>query len=369
MRRIPLNEIKEGEIIAQAIYDEQGRILLKAGITMTERLKNKIVAQNILSVYITDDSDDIESLSDVISPSLRNDAIKTIKKIYTEFVTTETSRNFASGKVNMFKENPHIVALNDTVESILDEVFANKDVLVEMVDIKKMDNYLYEHAVNTAVLSLLIGLELKMREDELRRMIMAALLMDVGNNLIKQELLNKPDKLDPKEYREIQSHVEKGFEFIREHSDVPVHIRNIVLQHHERYDGSGYPKGLKGDLIDKIARIIAVADTYDALTSDRPFRPAFDPSAALEKIMSDAGKKFDFEIVNVFSKRVLAYPVGTYVKLSSGDVGEVVGSNKDIPLRPIVHILKSKHGHDGKVFDLRDELSIVIEGVVYYIDE
>ncbi|MCK8058246.1 MULTISPECIES: HD-GYP domain-containing protein [unclassified Fusibacter] len=369
MRRIPLTNAKTGEIIAQAIYDDQGRILLKAGITLTERLIKKIESQQILSIYITDHKDDIETLTDIISPQLRYEAINKVKSVYDEFVSEETERNIKSGKVSMFKENVHITNLNKMVEDILTEVFSNKNALVEMVDIKKMDNYLYEHAVNTAVLSLLIGLEIHLNENDLRRLIVAALLMDVGNNLIDQTPLQKKGEIDNQERHTIETHVRKGFDFVRNYSDIPVNTRNLILQHHERIDGSGYPNGLKGDEINMLAKIIAIADTYDALTSDRPFRPAYHPNEALEKIMGDAGKLFDFSLVNVFAKRVLAYPVGTYVKLSNGDIGEIIASNRDIPLRPVVEILKSANPDHPLTIDLKSELSVVIEHVVYHIDE
>ncbi len=369
MRRIPLEEIKDGDIIGQPLFDDQGRILLKAGIVITERLKEKIIGLQIHSIYIADSHADVGSLSDVISPTIRHDAIKTVKRIYDSFVSEETVRNNRSQKNRSFSENTHIVSLNKTVDAILMEVFSNKNALVEMVDIKKMDHYLYEHAVNTAVLSLLIGLELKLPERDLRRLIVASLLMDVGNGLIDQKLLEHPGPLHLDQFEEIKQHVRKGFDFVKEHSDVPINVRNLILQHHERINGSGYPSGLRGDSIDPLARIIAVADAYDAMTSDRPHRNAYPPSEALEKIMGDAGILYDFNVVNLFAKRVIAYPNGTYVKLSNGDIGEIIASNKDIPLRPVVEILKyGNHNEKYLTLDLKHNLSIVITNVVYQVD-
>lgn len=366
MRRIPLEDLKAGDIIGQPLYDDQGRILLKAGIAITDRLIEKIATMQIQSVYIADSEKDIGSLHDVISPTIRHEAIKTVKRVYDNFVSEETVRNSQNLRKRSFSENEHIVNLNNTVETILIEVFSNKNAIVEMVDIKKMDNYLYEHAVNTAVLSLLIGLELQLSERDLRRLIVASLLMDVGNRLIDEKLLEIPGPLKLDQFKQVQQHVRKGFDFIKDYSDVPVPIRNLILQHHERMNGSGYPLGLKGESIDPLARILAVADAYDALTSDRPYRKAYPPSEALEKIMGDAGTLYDFKIVNLFAKRVLAFPNGTYVKLSNGDVGEVIASNKDIPLRPVVEILTHANPEDDYLtLDLKHHLSVVIERVVY----
>jgi HD-GYP domain-containing protein (c-di-GMP phosphodiesterase class II) len=369
MRRIPIDQLQKGDIIGQPLYDDQGRILLKAGIVLTDRLKEKIIAMDLKSIYIADSFEDVGSLTDIISPSIRQDAISAVKNIYDAFVSDESRRNKVSAQRKNFQENEHIIKLNDTVEAILTEVFSNKSALIEMVDIKKADNYLYGHAVNTAVLSLLIGLEMHLNERDLKRVVIACLLMNIGNKLLDEKLLDKAGPLSFEEIKVMQSHVLLGFEFIRENSDVPIHIRNLILQHHERINGTGYPHGLRGDSIDKLARIIAIADTYDALTSDRPHRPAYPPSEALEKIMSDAGILFDFEIVNLFAKRVIAFPNGTFVKLSNGDLAEVIASNKDIPLRPVVEILKhSSKNENYMTLDLKRELSVVIEEVVFRID-
>jgi len=370
MRRIPLDAARDGDILAQNIFDVIGRILLRSGTRLSEKLIRKISDHKIYSVYIADDSDDIDSIVDVISPVLRAEAINNVKKIYKEFVNEESVKDIKSGKINLFKENPYVKELQYTVDFIIDEVLLNKDALVELVDIKKMDNYIYEHSVNVAVLSLVVGLELKLNEKDLRKMVIASLLMDIGNNFVNQDSLKAERKLNDKEYEDVKEHVAKGYEFLRDCTDINVYIRNIILQHHERIDGKGYPYSLKGDNIDRLAKIISIADTYDSLTSDRPFRPAYNPDEALELIMGSAGTQFDFKLVNVFAKKVMAYPEGTFVELSNGDRGEVLAVNKDIPLRPVVEILKHKDEFDVAIArDLSKELNLTVKRVIFRLDD
>jgi len=368
MRRVPLKSVNNGDILAQSIYDHRGRILLKAGNRLNENRCKKAYDHNVRSVYIADDDDDIGSLKDVVSPLVRIEAVESVRSIYEKFINKTTSNDIMEGRTVRFDENPHIVKMMKAAEKLTDEIFLNPTAMVEMVSIKSFDNYHYEHAVNVAVLSLLLGMDLRLKEDDLSKLVLAALLMDIGNDFISDDILNKPSSLTDDEWDIIKTHPEKSCEYLERKTDISTTIRHIILRHHERYDGSGYPNGVKGDEIHEFARIIAIADTYDALTSDRPWREAYSPDEALELIMGSSGTLFDFAYVNLFAKRVVAYPIGTYVLLSNGDQGEVSDINPDVPLRPIVKILK--HATEGKyeTVDLCESLSTTVEKVIYQIE-
>lgn len=368
MRRIPLTHIKEGDIVAQSIYDRRGRVLLKAGNRLSKKIADKVHVHNIRSIYITDDDDDVGSLKDVVSPLVRMEAVESIKNIYENFVTNATANDVVSGRTTFFNENPHIVKMMKAASKLTDEIFLNPKAMVEMVNLKSFDNYIYEHATNVAVLSLLLGMDLGLKEDDLNKLVLTALLMDIGNDFIDSKILTKEGELTEEEFEEVKTHPDKSHDYLTRKTDISATIRHIILQHHERIDGSGYPSGAKADEIHVLARIIAIADTYDALTSDRPHRPAHDPSEALEMIMGSAGRLFDFEFVNLFAKRVVAYPVGTYVLLSNGDKGMVIDINADLALRPIVKVLRKATEHDQKVFDLSVDLNITVDKVIYQLD-
>lgn len=368
MRRIPLKNVQKGDILAQSIYDQKGRILLKAGNRLSEGLCSKAYDHNIRSIYVADDEDDVGSLKDVISPLVRIEAVESVRSIYEKFITKTTTKDITEGRAIRFDENPHIVKMMKAAEKLTDEVFLNPKAMVEMVSIKSFDNYLYEHSVNVAVLSLLLGMDLNLKEDALGNLVLAALLMDIGNDFINTDVLHKEGELTPEEFEIIKEHPLKSNEYLDRKTDISMTIRHIIMQHHERIDGSGYPNGVKGDEIHDLAKILAITDSYDALTSDRPWRDAHSPDEALELIMGSAGRLYDFKYVNLFAKRVVAYPIGTYVLLSNGDQAMITDINPDVPLRPIVKILKHAGEDNYEEIDLCTNLNTTIEKVIYQIE-
>ncbi len=369
MRRIPTRSARKGDILAQSIYDPKGRVLLKAGNRLTLYLISKIKEHQINSIYIADSDDDVGSLKDVVSPLVRLEAVQSVRSIYEKFIVKTTAEDIKEMKRNQFRESPIITRLMAAAEKLSDEVFLNPNAMVEMVSIKSMENYLYEHAVNVAVLSLLLGMDLHLKEDELGKLVLAALLMDIGSHFLPPDILNTPGPLTAEQMEIVKQHPTTSHEYLTKKTQMPAAVRHLILQHHERMDGSGYPNSTAGVDIHPLARILAITDTYDALTSDRPHRPGFSPNEALEMIMGSAGRQFDFDMVNLFAKRVVAYPVGTYVRLSNNDQGEVIDMNNDIPLRPVVRILKpgSPRNREQEI-NLVKNLNITVKQVIYQLE-
>jgi len=368
MRRIPIASARGGDILAQSIYDPRGRVLLKAGNRLSTYLIGKVRDHQIHSLYIADSDDDVGSLKDVVSPLVRLEAVQSVREIYEKFIAKTTAEDVLEMRRHQFRESPVILKLMEAADKLSDEVFLNPNAMVEMVSIKSLDNYLYEHAVNVAVLSLLLGMDLHLKEDDLGKLVLAALLMDIGSHFIDSAILSEPGPLSPEQRRAMEEHPAISHEYLTKKTQLSASVRHLILQHHERMDGSGYPAGAAGDEIHPLARILAITDTYDALTSDRPHRAAYSPDEALEMIMGSAGRRFDFDLVNLFAKRVVAYPVGTYVRLSNSDQGEVVDINTDIPLRPVVKILR--HGspqNTAKEIDLAKDLNITVAEVIYQL--
>ncbi len=369
MRRIPTTNAKNGDILAQSIYDPKGRVLLKAGNRLTTYLLSKIREQNIHSLYIADAEDDVGSLKDVVSPLVRLEAVHSVREVYEKFIVKTTAEDILDMKNIQFKDSPIISRIMKAADLLIDEVFLNPNAMVEMVSIKSLDNYLYEHAVNVAVLSLLLGMDLHLKEEELNKLVLSALLMDIGMHFVEPAILHSTEALTPEQMEAVKAHPATSHEYLTKKTQLSTAVKHLILQHHERVNGSGYPNGIYGNDIHILARILAITDTYDALTSDRHHRTGYSPDEALEMIMGSAGRLFDFDMVNLFAKRVVAYPVGTYVRLSNNDQGEVVDVNNDIPLRPIVKILR--HGspeNKNKEIDLAINLNITIASVIYQLE-
>lgn len=373
MRLVPIECVREGSYLAKTIYDNDGRVLLREGVILNDLLIRRIKLIKIYSVYIHDEYSD-NVIEDVIKPELRQKAVKTIKDTFVSFekYTLYSSKNSASnGESDFIKEKQkYFQSIGSIADNILEELLAHKNVLINVVDIKSLDSYTYQHSVNVAVLSLVLGLQLQLNKFELYSLCLGAMIHDIGKVFVPKEIIQKYDKLTDKEYHIAMEHSLNGYEYLKGSSDITAPARIITLQHHERINGIGYPEGRKGADINKLAKIVAIADVYDALTSDRPHRRALSPNDALEYIMAGGGTLFDYDMVLAFSKAVVPYPEGTLVRLTTGDIAIIEENHPNFPLRPKIKILKSiDTSIRNKRIDLMEELGLVIEGVQYNIPE
>jgi HD-GYP domain-containing protein (c-di-GMP phosphodiesterase class II) len=366
MRLIPIECIRENSLLAKNIYTSDGRCLLKSGVVLTDALLEKVRDFKIFSLYIIDEysSDEIE---DIIKPELRQKATSIIKETFCDIQRITSVDNFRK-KDYTKQEKKYFKSINTIAEELLDNVLSNKHVLISLVDIKSMDNYTYSHSVNVAVISIVLGISLNLPKRDLFYLCIGALIHDIGKSFIPKEILQKPGKLTSEEFEIIKSHSKHGYDFLGNFFDFSSHIKLVVLQHHERFDGLGYPNGVDGNRISYLARIVSIADVYDALTSDRPYKRAMCPNDALEYLMSNVGTLFDYDMISVFCKVVIPFPEGTIVSLSNGDTGIVEETIPNFPLRPIVKIIKSKRSIEiGSKINLINTLSVVISEIKYEI--
>lgn len=359
MRLIPIECVKENSILARDIYNYTGDILLTSGSVLTNLLINRIKDLGIFSIYIHDDYENTSAeVEEIIKPELRQKAINTVK---------ETFSNIKHCSLIAKNNNKEYWNSIDTlVDQLIDDVLNNRHTQVTLIDIKNMDNYTYSHCVNVAAISLVLGISLNLNTEKLKNLCTGALIHDIGKVFIPPKILQKKGKLTLDEFSVIKKHSKLGFDFTQKLESFNSAAQLIILQHHERFDGLGYPNKLKGSEINYLSRIVSIADVYDALTSDRPYKRAFCPNDAVEYIMCNAGTLFDFDIVNVFSKIIVPYPNGTLVKLSNGDTAIVEATIPYYPLRPIVKVIKSSSlERVNKKINLVKNLSLVISYIVY----
>lgn len=373
MRLVPIECVREGSYLAKTIYDSDGRVLLREGVLLNDVLIKRIKLIKIFSVYIHDQYSD-NVIEDVIKPELRQKAVKTLKDTFVSFekYNLYSVQNQVQNKESDFirEKQKYFQSIGSIADTILDELLSQKNVLINVVDIKSLDSYTYQHSVNVAVLSLILGLQLQLNKYELYSLCLGALVHDIGKVFVPKEIIQKYDKLTDKEYTMAMKHAQKGYEYLKGSQDITAPARIIALQHHERTNGMGYPEGRKGPDINKLAKIVSIADVYDALTSDRPHRRAISPNEALEYVMASGGTLFDYNMVVAFSKVVVPYPEGTLVRLTSGDIAVIEQNNPNFPLRPKIRIVKSiDNANRNKHIDLMEELGLVIEGVQYDLPE
>lgn len=369
MRLVPIECIRENSFLGKDIYTSDGRCLLRAGLLLTDERLKKIKEFKIFSLYIIDEYSSAE-IEDVIKPELRQKSISVIKETFSDIERIASIHKFEKRSLADYTQQEHkyFNSINEIAEELLENVLENKNVLISLVDIKSMDTYTYSHSVNVAVLSIVLGISLNISKKNLTYLCIGALIHDIGKAFIPNEVLQKPGRLTPEEFDIIKRHSRYGYNFLGRFFTLSSHIKLIVIQHHERFDGLGYPNGIAGKDISYLARIVSVADVYDALTSDRPYKRAMCPSDALEYLMSHADTLFDYDILSVFCKIVIPFPQGTIVSLSNGDIGIVEKTIPNFPLRPIVKIVKSERSDEvGSRINLIDTLSVVISDVKYEI--
>lgn len=327
---VPVEQLRVGMVIAKSIESDGETCvipLLARGHVLTERLINKLKEKNITGAYIeTDFSDDITP-GEIISPQVKRKALVGIRKVFDDI--TQYS------KISL----DNTATITNIARELVMEVLSHDEILIDFLDLRDYDDYTYRHSLSVAVFSISIGRKLGYSIEVLTDIATSALLHDIGKTEIPIEIVNKPGKLTNEEYGIIKTHPEIAYMRLQG-KKLPDAVLKGIQSHHERYNGTGYPNGLSGADIPMYGRILSVSDVYDALTSLRPYRKAWFPNEALEYILGCDGIYFDPEIVDVFLKIVVPYPVGTVVQLSNGCAAIVLKTNEN-KLRPVVRMFNT----------------------------
>lgn len=229
--------------------------------------------------------------------------------------------------------------LEPIVSKMIASVIRNPDALVPLARLKRMDAYATQHAVATAALIIAFGRHQGMPEPEIEKLALGTMVKDIGHAALDARLTAKQGILSKDEFSIVQSHVEEGLAVLDATTRLSETSVAVVLEHHERYNGCGYPYRMIGDEISVAGRMAAIVDTYDAMTSDRPYRAAMSPSQTLRQLYDEAGFQYDPALVSAFIKTIGIYPVGTLVLLESGHLAVVEQLNADNMLTPTVRVI------------------------------
>ncbi len=350
MRKIDIANIEVGSRISKNIYNSKGQVLLSAGTVLTRRYVNRLKELGFSSVFVDDGLIDDISLEEAISEETRIQAVNCIRDIMKN-VTRDNVINAAP--------------LSKAVDSIIDDLLANREMMLNLSDIRSYDDYTFSHSVNVTVISVVIGMCLHYPKNRLKDLGIGVLLHDVGKTRIPPDIINKPGKLTDEEYEIVKKHTWYGFETLRKSPGIRLTSAHVALQHHERQDGSGYPRSLKGDEIIEFARISAIADVYDAMTSDRCYRKSIPVHKVCQYLAESSGAQFDSRILDRFIEKVALYPQGTRVTLNDGRSGIVTKQNSGVPARPVVRLFWDEKGPLPKPvhLNLAEHLELKIEDV------
>ncbi|MBO5371449.1 MAG: HD-GYP domain-containing protein [Lachnospiraceae bacterium] len=328
MRFVPMKNAVPGMALGRDLYDGDGRLLLAKHLLLTEEFIKTLLDMGFPGVYVDDELTKEVIIQEVISPQIRREVVKSVRDMFLQKDLTE-------------KVSSNTVKLHKMVTEVIEEILSNGDIMYNMVDLRDYDNYTYFHSVNVAVLSAMIGASYGMNREELTVLTTGALLHDIGKKFLDIDVLNAPRELSFEEANIIKEHPKAGYEFLRENYNFPTRVFLGVLEHHENYNGTGYPLGKSGEDITIEARIIKIADVYDAMVSKRPYHEPASPAEIVEYIMARTGTKFDPEIVSLFLKKIAVYPVGCQVELSTGESAIVMENFRYFPLRPKIKIMES----------------------------
>ncbi len=319
MRLINVDDLIGNEIIGKDILSEQGGILLKAQTKFRTVFKDKLVSMGIKQIFIEDDFSEGIIPPEAIEQSLKLKLIHNLKE--------------------QFESMQDIMSINlsdiQSIATTILETMSSNEIVLDLMDLQRNDSYTYSHCLNVSIMSCAIAKKMGFSIDMIEQIILGALLHDIGKMILPKDILNKPDRLSDSERSIIETHSKLGYDLIKDNSGVNAITKVIVLCHHEREDGSGYPLG-KGDDLHISAKIIAVADVFDALISDRPYRSGFPINMALNILNQE---NLNQNIICTLQSIVAFYPVGSTVQLSNGLVGLVEKNHSQDLKRPLLRII------------------------------
>lgn len=344
---VSINNLKPGMILAKDIWGKSSYFpLVHANTVLQESTINRLMDKGIQGIYIECEGCEEIEVEEIISTE---DKIR---------VTNEIGRIFKclqAEKGNIFA---CVESVNRIADYFVDVITKNHECLLNIIDIKNYNEYSYIHSMQVGILSTIIGKNLGYKSSKLKELATAGMLHDVGKLNIPLEILDKPGPLTDEEFAVMKKHPGYAMDKLKPCCGLSRDILDGIIAHHEKIDGTGYPNGLKEEEIHDFGKIIAVADVYDALTSDRSYRKSWKPHDTINFMMGCAGKHFDVDILSAFLLSAAAYPVGVLVALNNGLNGIVINTVAGLPLNPVVKILTPGE-HHGKIFDLARDLSLL----------
>jgi len=347
MRLVAINRVPEDAVLARDVLvgRSDGIPLLRKGVKMNERFRRGLEQAGIHAIYIDDKLSEGIVVQHALSDEVRSQTTRAVASAYESAKETIVTGQAYSERT--------LSALSSVVERILLELEQTGEAAVALADLCSADAYTFQHSVDVTTLGLLIGrqmlhehgwLDYRGRrqhnrfDERLYHLGLGLLLHDIGKLAIPADVLHKPGPLNESEWELMKTHPRAGFELLRD-SDVSPLVKSVVLRHHERWNGSGYPDGRSGTEIHEMARIAAVADVYDAVTSERVYSPATAPHVGVRIILDGSDVGFDPFIVRVFSRLVAPFPPGVEVTLEDGRRGIVVSAPEGELDRPVVRII------------------------------
>ena len=352
MRSVPVRQLREGDRLGRDVFGSlDGLPLLRAGVRLSGSYQQSLLRAGITSVWVDDGlSEGIEPL-EVLEEATRQRATAAIRDAF-----QDASRSLARGETIAADK---VQEMRGVAELIVGDIARNVHSALALNDLANADGYTLKHSLAVTTLGLSLGIRVLRKygwtdaygrqrydgiSDRLAALGVGLLLHDIGKLAVPPEILQKPQALTADEWQAVREHPTLGVQILKKAEGISPLARAVVRSHHERWNGAGYPDGQAGEAIHQFARIAAVADVFDALTSDRYYRQALPTREAYDHIISRVGCDFDPQVVDVFRSCVAPYPPGSGVVLSDGCRGLVKDVRQEAVLAPVVRIVMDASG-------------------------
>ncbi len=329
MMKVRVEDLESGMVTADNVIEPgTERVLLLKGTTLDSvMIFNLKERYNVSEVWIKKNLSAAKIAAEMRAEVNIHASLNTLKDVF--------GSDEAKPLTDFSKEATQ--KIKNVTNELITSLYADDNILLKMHQLQSYDDYTYKHCLRVAMMSVTIGKSLGLERHVMKNLCEAALLHDIGKRTIDVDIIRKPGRLTDEEFAAVKRHPQNGYLLLRKNGSYTEDILNAVLMHHEKYDGSGYPLGLKGEQITYLARIITVADVYDALTSNRPYRQPWSVAEAEEFMMGGSNTHFDFGIIKAFLAAFSPFPVGQQVILSDGRIGTVLSNNTNV-LRPVIFV-------------------------------
>lgn len=349
-RLVRTRQLQPGMKIDQAVVDKSGRNLVQRGSILDNYVIDSLLKMGVMMVYIQSGEETAGDIEKSISPQAR----KQIERLHTDdrskVELSDSVKTRVAEGIQFIYSNTESKELADTTNNIasnlMNAINSTDAIAVDISALKTSDEYTFKHSVDVATMSMILAKQQGLSQKQIYEIGVAGLLHDIGKTKISLDILNKPARLTDEEFAVMKQHPVFGYRMIKDRDEFSNEICMAVLQHHEKMNSKGYPVGFPSDKITQYARILTIADIYDALVTERPYKSAFSQREAVEMIMSMTGE-LDLTAMKSFLESMILYPVDSIVELSNGEKAKVVKNNPHYILRPTVVGIKS-----GRVYDL-----------------
>lgn len=349
-------ELEIGMRVFEDVLDSKSRVIIPEGTILNIDMINKLDNLSIMEVAVDTEIDpipDIEDILELVALTHEESAFSFFDGEHSTDIHVDQNllNSLAQHRTNMDVAN-----VIGTVQRLLCTCSDSMQVFDILHEMENTDMTTYQHSVKVTLISQTLGKWLGMSPDDLEQLALAGMLHDIGKMSIPSEILNKKGKLTKEEFDVVKGHAVKGYEIIKD-MDLDVRVKEACLMHHERCDGSGYPLKFKHERISPFAKIIAIADVYDAMTSVRSYRKNFCPFDVIQLFESEGLYKYDPLFIMTFLNNIVSSYLNTYVRLTDGRVGEIVMINKHCLYKPVVRI-------NGEFYDLSRQFVVKIAEVL-----